>query len=547
VHQGLGEAFVENRDVESARDYHESTKLAYINLRNKPPIYKSYTGLPFVPLPTGFDPPGCSTLEAVAGAGSRDGTRSLDLDFLAQLLHFSAGLVRKQVLPVAGDVHYRAAASAGALFPVEVYLVTGDIPDLKAGVYHFSPSGPALTQLREGDYRRELVEATAEDPRIAAAPVTLVLSAIFWRSSWKYRARGYRYCYWDAGTILANALAVARGGADFPISLVAGFEDQRVNRLLDISPDREASLCLVPIGTDDRAQTAAPPLDAAPLNVQVTDGLDSEISYPEIIRTHANSCLTTKEEVLAWRSNGRSDASSDPPYAGIPLGQGIGPRLDVEDLKAAPLSATILQRGSTRRFGRESISSSQFGIILDASTRNLPADFLGKEAGSLLEAYIIVNAVQGLTPGAYFFSPMERRLALLKQGDFREEAGHLCFEQALGADASVVVYFMVPLDQVLERYGNRGYRASQLEAGIRVGNAYLCSHSLGLGATGMTFYDDEVTEFFSPHAEGKSVMFLVAVGVTHEKNRVRPFRSRVGVLLDSLARGAGSHPPAISE
>jgi hypothetical protein len=54
----------------------------------------------------------------------------------------------------------------------------------------------------------------------------------------------------------------------------------------------------------------------------------------------------------------------------------------------------------------------------------------------------------------------------------------------------------------------------------------------------MTFYDDEAIEFFSPHAKGKSLMFLVAVGAPDAKNRVRPFRSRVGVVLDSLARGA---------
>ena len=77
------------------------------------------------------------------------------------------------------------------------------------------------------------------------------------------------------------------------------------------------------------------------------------------------------------------------------------------------------------------------------------------------------------------------------------------------------------------------------EAGVIVGNVYLCAHSLGLGATGTTFYDDDVTEFFSPHAEGMSMMFLAAVGHIAEVNRVRPFRSRVGVLLDSLARGAG--------
>jgi SagB-type dehydrogenase family enzyme len=162
----------------------------------------------------------------------------------------------------------------------------------------------------------------------------------------------------------------------------------------------------------------------------------------------------------------------------------------------------------------------------------------------LLDVYVIVNAVDGLASGSYYFSPGRGELELLREGDFREEAGHLCFEQALGADASVVAFFMADLAWVLARYGNRGYRAAQLEAGIVGGNMYLCAHGLGLGATGMTFYDDEVTEFFSPHAAGKSLMFLTALGVKDRRNRVRPFRSRVGVLLDSLARGAGGTLPS---
>ena len=120
----------------------------------------------------------------------------------------------------------------------------------------------------------------------------------------------------------------------------------------------------------------------------------------------------------------------------------------------------------------------------------------------------------------------------------RNEAGHLCFEQALGADASVVIFFLSDLNSVLERLGNRGYRAAQLEAGVLGGNLYMGAHSLGLGATGMTFFDDAVTAFFSPHAAGKSLMFLVGLGRTSSQNQVRPFRSKYGVLKDSLARGA---------
>ena len=80
------------------------------------------------------------------------------------------------------------------------------------------------------------------------------------------------------------------------------------------------------------------------------------------------------------------------------------------------------------------------------------------------------------------------------------------------ANASVNLYFLSELAAVLERFGNRGYRAAQLEASIAAGKIYLAAYAQGLGATGLTFYDDAVTEFFSPHASNKSVMFLVAVG-----------------------------------
>lgn len=171
-----------NRDCDSARAYHESTKLSYINLRNKPPLYKSYNDLPAVPLTTNFSRPETPTLEAVVGVGPFV-PRNLDLASLAGLLFFSAGLVRKGVSK-AWEVRFRAAASAGALYPVEAYVVCGGISGLEPGVYHFSPAEFVLTQLRKGDYRRSLSSAAGEDQSVASSPVTLVLTAIFWRSSW---------------------------------------------------------------------------------------------------------------------------------------------------------------------------------------------------------------------------------------------------------------------------------------------------------------------------------------------------------------------------
>src|SRR6266566_1119362 len=149
------------------------------------------------------------------------------------------------------------------------------------------------------------------------------------------------------------------------------------------------------------------------------------------------------------------------------------------------IEQVILRRGSARKFARAPISLAQLSTMLDRATRGVPADFFYRDRGML---------------------------GFLKPGNFRAQAGHLGLDQELAADAAVDIFFLVDLRPVLQRFGNRGYRAVQLEAGILGGKLYLAAYAQHLGATGLTFYDDEVVRFFSPHAESKSAILLVAVG-----------------------------------
>jgi SagB-type dehydrogenase family enzyme len=128
--------------------------------------------------------------------------------------------------------------------------------------------------------------------------------------------------------------------------------------------------------------------------------------------------------------------------------------------------------------------------------------------------------VEGVREGAYYYDRREEALRLLKAGSFRSMAGYLCLEQALAADASCVVFLMVELDRVLEELGDRGYRAAQLEAGVVAGKLYLAAYSLGLGATGLTFYDDDVAAFFKPDTDTLANMLTVAVGIPAYKARM---------------------------
>ena len=512
-----------NSDTSAAHRFHDATKLSYISLATKPPLYKSYPGLPEIALPAELPGPQAATLPAVGGVIAPS-QGQVDLPAVAQLLHYSAGLIRRSTLRTAGEVHYRAAASAGALYPIELYVVSGDLPGLDAGVYHYAPATNSLSPLRTGDYRGNLAVAAGEHAAIADAPATIVCTCVFWRSAWKYRERGYRYCYWDNGTILANMTATANALGQ-PAEIVAGFVDAEVDALLGLEPSSEASFCLVPVGIGSAAPVAVSGTGPADPGVL---GVERRTEYPETQVLHTGSCIDDTAEVRAWRED-------SPRYR-------LAPSSDRWP-ESESLGATIAHRGSTRRFAREPMPAGRLEALLAASTSPIRADY----GGGLIDTYLIVNAADGIAPGSYFYSTANARLELLQEGEFREEAGHLCFEQALGADSGAVAFFMADLDAILGRFGNRGYRVAQLEAGITGGRMYLSSHAMGLGATGMTFYDEAVTAFLSPHAGRKSLMFLVGLGLTHERNQVHPFRSRIGMLKDSLARGAGARGGSVPD
>jgi hypothetical protein len=137
----------------------------------------------------------------------------------------------------------------------------------------------------------------------------------------------------------------------------------------------------------------------------------------------------------------------------------------------------------------------------------------------LIDFYFIANDVQGLPPGSYFYNVNTNSVEQLKVLKNRSMSGYLCLGQQLFSDASVVFFLMTNLNSVLKSLGNRGYRAAQFEAGVRAGKIYLSSYAVGLGASGSTFFDDAVTEFFSPHANAKSPMIAVGVGVPAYKAR----------------------------
>jgi SagB-type dehydrogenase family enzyme len=516
---------VKNQDIEAARQYHDGTKHSHHSIRtvphfldwpNQPLAFKLYRDLVPLALPKDFEPSTAPALDAIASTGVEpDDEKEPDLHDLARIFYFSAGITRIKSHP-GGQILFRAAPCTGALYHVELYLACRNLPGLGAGLYHFGPSDFGLRRLRSGDWRSVIVEASGNEPSLAAAPAIVLFTSTFWRNSWKYRQRAYRHCYWDSGTLMANLLAVA-ATRELPARLVLGFEDEPINRLIDVDPSREVTLGLVALGRT-AAAPAPPPGPVEPLGYETVALSPAEVDYPEIREMHQASALDSAEEAARWRGaspTSRDSKSNGPLFPLAPVA--------VSDRPRDPLEEVIRRRGSTRRFARVAISLAELSIILDRATQGVPADFLDPVGTGTNDLYLIVNAVDGLPSGAYFYRREQAALEQLKEGDFRSEAGYLDLEQELAADASINIYLMSDLRPVLERFGNRGYRAAELEGGVLGGKIYLAAYAQKLGASGLTFYDDDVTRFFSPHAEGKSVMFLVAVGrsarraVLHER------------------------------
>jgi SagB-type dehydrogenase family enzyme len=502
-----------NRNLEAAWKYHDATKHSYASVHNNPhfldwtnqPLpFKAYTALEPLALPREARQTGVAALSAIAESIHTDSSAIPDLEALAQLLYLTAGITRHRKYP-SGDIYFRAAACTGALYEVEVYVVCGNLVDLEAGVYHFAPAEFALRRLRAGDYRSVLGEATGSETTIVHAPLTIICTCTYWRNAWKYQARTYRHFGWDNGTLLANLLAVATA-LGMPAKVICGFVDADVNRLLDVDPELEVAFSLVALGHVE-ALAQRLPSKLSVLHLETIPLSRNETVYPAMREIHAASSLRSAEEVETWRGNAPLAKLPAPTEPIVPL----NPYTDAE-MPRDPIEQVILRRGSARKFAQVPIGLPQLSSMLDRATRGIPADFLDPQGTQLNDLYLIVNAVEGLDRGAYVYNRDRHVLECLKTGNFRAQAGHLGLDQQLPAEAAADIFFLADLQMILARFGNRGYRAVQLEAGILSGKLYLGAYAQHVSATGLTFYDDDVIRFFSPHAHGKSVTMLVATG-----------------------------------
>ena len=516
-----------------APEYHERTKHAPSDFPNPdlkldfetyPRPFKRYRDRPRESLPGVRAPvlPALSTV-AEAGADPLAGTDQtardpVDAGTVASLCYYAAGVKTERDHPADGvdrTMYYRTASCTGNLHHVDAYVVCAELDGLDAGVYHFDPATFSLDALREGDYRGALATAAGPGAGVADAPVTVVLTSEWWRNAWKYRGRTYRHAFWDSGTVVANLLGTAHA-FDLPASVAAGFDDRAVADLLGVDPATEAPLELVPVGEGASAG------DPTAGDLQALDPATEP--HPDHDRTHdlpyeawTASTLSDGESAAAWRDRVREARSVGRVAAGDGERVPLDP-VDYETEVARPLWSAIERRRSCREFADGPLSRRKLGTVLDRATRGVPDDWNASDASGLRfnDVYVLATDVDGVPDGRYQFHPDEGTLERLGGATTRDQT-RLALGQEWAGDAHANVYCMTDVDAVVEKLGDRGYRLAQLEAGIVLGRLYLATYAhRPLGGTGLTFFDDEVTDYLSPRAEGQTPTTLFVLGVASD-------------------------------
>ena len=216
----------------------------FLDWNRQPSVYKEYPGKPVVELPPPAFPGPVDLRTVIARRRSvrAFAKKAVTLPQLSTMLWASAGISKRTP-----DFAFRSAPSAGALYPVETYIVANNVEGLEPGLYHYNVKGHVLERLREGQLGKAAAAAALDQNIAATASVDFIWTAVFERSVWKYRQRAFRYVYLDCGHI-AGQLSLAAVALSLGSCNIAAIYDGEMNALLGVDGDEESVLYMCCVG-----------------------------------------------------------------------------------------------------------------------------------------------------------------------------------------------------------------------------------------------------------------------------------------------------------
>ncbi|MBW2345404.1 MAG: SagB/ThcOx family dehydrogenase [Deltaproteobacteria bacterium] len=470
-------SFFENENTSYVR--HKMTG-HYLDWKNQPGVFKHYPGIDPVLLPQNVHPPEKMLSALIKGTAVSAPLRAVSIEDISLILRLTCTLTAK-ARHAGGDFYYRSVASAGALYPSEIYVATQSINNLDDGLYHFSIAHHSLSLLRKGD--------------ITAPILTFFLSAIFFRSAWKYRERSYRYHLLDTGHLIEN-LTLALKALQLCPALSFDFNDSEVNRLLGLDETKEVCLAVCHInGTQAYEDKETEKITELQDNIKNASRVaEKETDYPAVHAIHkAGTAVISQPE------------SKPGMIHELGLAADKGTRIYPPDPWPETLNyaETVSHRRSKRNFVRQPISQGCLTALLDG--------LCSDQNQSMRTGFLAGNA-EGFDPGIYLLDTSSSLTAMVDSGLFIDRMAHICLDQAWLANAAVHFLFMSNLDFVDSIWGPRGYRYAMMTAGRLGERIYLMATAMGLGCCGIgAFYDMEAAELLCLNNHSR-LLYLVAVG-----------------------------------
>ena len=432
---------------------------------------------------------------------------------LSKLLYFSNGITA--VLPYLDKPFYmRASPSAGGLYPTEIYLCTSGYLGLDDGLYNSQVLNQSLVQIYKGDLKEKFIKATFNHPIIEQSKAILILTGVFFRSSWRYQDRAYRRICLDTGHIIGNIDLMS-----FPCGLkshlIGGFHDKQINEILNLDEDEEQTLAIIAL-TDKTEKINydfpfALPSRLDNQNIRTSEG-------NRLIQLHQRSCIENFVNV--------PDIKIENVEEKFKFSSRIDFERNMKDFNwDKTLFPTIIKRRSTRAFSGESITKEELGAILEFTYHPELYSKCGLDPEpvyfdlSLLETFIAVNNVDGLEEGCYYYSKQNPYIRQVRFKNFRDEVYYLCLGQELGFKSSAVIFHTSALSKGVFKYGERAYRYLHMDAGHLGQRINLAAINLGLGVSGIGgFFDDQVNEILGI-PENEAVLYITTLGVPAKSNK----------------------------
>lgn len=443
---------------------------------------------------------------------------------LSRFFYSSYGLTAKFETRNSDPMYFRAAPSAGGLYPAELYLISRGTPLLPAGLYHYQPQTHALLCFWQNNVWTALQHACFWHPTLDNTQLAIVTTAIFSRSAWRYQDRAYRRICLDTGHLLGN-IELAAAITDYRPHLIGGFVDEKVNELMYIDAQQEGAIAIAPLAdllelnqNLSPAPTVLPSVTHTHYPPNIADG--------DLLGYFHRATEITPDQTLSFNQGASADKPAPP--ATVPLQDKYnfpfclkvsthstpivwGDRL-------ARLEETIHQRRSTRAYSGANLTLEELNHLLDFVYQ--PHHYLDQSLDplpdyfdlSLIETFIAISGVDGLEEGCYYYAPKAEELRQIRFKNFRRELHMLCLGQDLGRDAAAVLFHTADLKQAVARYGDRAYRYLHLDAGHLGQRLNLAAIRMGLGVSGIAgFFDDQVNEVLGIPAD-EAVLYITTLG-----------------------------------